>query len=146
MSFQHIAPTLALIALILLWFSLIPAEVLRNYYIIEVDKTKPNYLQSFILRGFIALIHAILFNPQNIIEWLPILVFQLSSFFVIFSPLLNKLRNEEFFYLGKESGFIDPFLLRYPALHRILYFLSALLIIVSAILIIRIYGGGVEGT
>lgn len=138
------APTLAPIALMLLWLSLVPSEVLRNYYIIEVGKEKPNYLQSFIIRGFVALVHAILFNPQTLLEWLPILVFQLSSFFVIFSPMLNKLRNEEYFYLGKESGIIDPFLLRYPTLHRILYFLSALLIVVSAILIIRIYGSGVE--
>lgn len=138
MGSLQIAYTLVLMAL---WLFIIIAETFRNYYIIEVVKDRPNYLQSFIIRGMVALVHAILFNPHNFHEWLPILIYQCATFFVIFSPLLNFTRNESFFYLGKTSGIIDPFLLRYPALHRLLYFLSCLLVVISTVIIVLMYGG-----
>lgn len=95
-------------------------EVPRNYYIIEVQKTRPDYLQSFIIRGMVAIIHGAVWLDSNgvhdvsslsvkelLLLWWPILSFQLASFFVLFPVLLNIFRNKKWNYRGKNSGFFS---------------------------------------
>ncbi len=113
---------LVIVLLMVLWLSLIVIEVARNYWMIEVTKTKPTYLQSFIIRGFVAIIHGVGFNPINLLDWLPILTFQCSIFFIIFSPLLNIFRGHKLMYIGSESGIIDHYTYQRPWLYHILYY------------------------
>lgn len=106
------------------WLIFIAIEIARNYYMIVIMKTKPNYLQSFIFRGIAAILHgAYMFDvigtfdgvidmsQFNVLEllgfWMPILTIQVCLFFVLFSPLLNLLRGMKWYYLGKESGWLD---------------------------------------
>lgn len=95
-----------MIWLIIIWFAFIMLEVARNFWMIQKGD-KPNYLQSFILRGMAAIGHGILYNPADPREWLPLLIFQVASFYLIFDFVLNLLRGKHFDYQGKTSGWLD---------------------------------------
>ena len=106
--------------ILLLW--LIPIAI--NVYIDRNGK-KPNYAQVFIFRGVAALLHAILFDvavgwlPDNLYQysvlellliWLPMLLFQITSFWILFELALNKVRGREWLYFDRsenDSGWID---------------------------------------
>lgn len=90
-----------------IWLAFIGAEVYRNFYLIEKRKTKPIYLQSFIFRGMAAIAHGILFNPENMADYLPIFIFQITSFWLLFDLMLNYLRRKPALYMGEQSGWID---------------------------------------
>ena len=92
-----------------LWFLFIGLEVYRNWYIIEKKKSKPDYLQSFILRGMAAILHGVFLDVQNTAEWVPILAFQLCSFWVLFDLFLNFVRGKEIFHIGT-ANWIDKYL------------------------------------
>lgn len=94
---------------LIIWFGFIAGEAYRNYYIIEKSKSRPNYLQSFVLRGMAAILQGVLFNPQNMADYLPVFIFQVSSFWLLFDVLLNYMRQKPFLYVGKDSGYIDKF-------------------------------------
>jgi len=92
---------------LLLW--LIPIAV--NVYI-DRNGHKPNYIIVFIVRGMVAILHAALFNPHNVYDWLPILIFQVTSFWIFFELALNFVRNNPLMYYDNsegDSGFIDRF-------------------------------------
>lgn len=92
---------------LLIWIVAILSETYRNYYIIEIKKSRPNYLQSFVLRGMAAILHGILFNPHNMGDYLPVLIFQVTSFWLLFEVSLNYLRHKPLLYYGETSGWID---------------------------------------
>ena len=92
---------------LILWLVFIAAETYRNYYLIEVKKTRPMYLQSFVLRGMAAILHGILFNPHNMADYFPVFIFQVSSFWLLFDLSLNYLRGKPMLYMGEQSGWID---------------------------------------
>lgn len=92
---------------LLLWLVFIAAEVYRNYRIIEINKGKPSYLHSFVVRGMAAIIHGVLFDPHNMAEYLPVFIYQVTSFWILFDLILNWMREKPMLYLGKESGWID---------------------------------------
>jgi hypothetical protein len=119
------------IFLLCLWLLFIILEIVRNYYLIEIVLRSPDYKYSFFFRAFVAFFHAVLFNLQVPADWWPVLIFQLTSFWILFSPLLNILRDRPFWYLGKKSGWIDSFLFNRPILYKILYFACCLLLIIS---------------
>ena len=69
---------------------------------------RPNYLQLFVIRGFAAIMFgAIVVQPHKEIEGIILLTFQVSSFWILFDPILNKLRGKPFTYKGKDSGWLD---------------------------------------
>ena len=94
---------------LLVWIVAILAEAYRNYYIIEIKKSRPNYLQSFVMRGMAAILHGVLFDPQNMGDYWPVLLFQVTSFWLLFDLSLNFLRHKPVLYIGKSSGWIDRF-------------------------------------
>ena len=82
-------------------------EAFVQAYFIKLGN-KPNYLQLFILRGWIAILFgAIVLDPMTSVEGFLIITFQCTSFWLIFDPVLNKLRNKPFTYKGKDSGWLD---------------------------------------
>jgi hypothetical protein len=90
---------------LLLW--LLP--IAGNVYL-DRNGRKPNYLQMFIIRGFFAILHAILFNPHNTLDWIPILTFQVTSFWIFFELGLNIVRGNDWLYYDDrehDSGVID---------------------------------------
>lgn len=101
------------------WFIFIALEIVRNYYMIVVKDKKPVYFQSFILRGW-AHISIIVFVYDVTVpsEWLPIykifesdywpiLLFHVTSFWILFDLTLNILRKKPWNYRGKTSGWLD---------------------------------------
>ena len=103
------------------WFSFIALELLRNYVLIEKRKTKPDYLDSFVLRSFFGLVGIPIMHPEfdplgdytTIWQAIPIVCFEVSSFYLLFDPILNKLRGKPALYRGKASGYLDSLGLPY---------------------------------
>lgn len=93
--------------LLLLW--LIP--IAANVYVDRKGR-KPNYVIMFILRGMVAIGHGILFNPQNMWDYVPVFIFQVTSFWLIFEIALNIVRGKDILYYDRsegDSGIIDRF-------------------------------------
>lgn len=106
--------------ILLLW--LIPIAL--NVYA-DRNGRKPNYLQMFVIRGFAAILHAILLDVcchvfpdklwnYNAVEllliWAPVLLFQVTSFWILFEFGINIVRKRELFYFDRkenDSGWID---------------------------------------
>lgn len=86
-----------------LWFVFIGAEVVRNWYIIEKQKTTPNYLQSFILRGMASILHGIAVGVLNTQEYLILIGFQVGSFWILFDFALNLSRGKPPMHKGKKN-------------------------------------------
>jgi hypothetical protein len=101
------------------WFIFIALEIARNYYMIVVKKTKPVYFQSFLIRGMAHVFVVGLFYDVTVpsywpsiyelidLDYWPILLFHVTSFWLIFDPLLNLLRGKPWNYRGKTSGWLD---------------------------------------
>lgn len=78
----------------------------------DKDGRKPNYLLMFVLRGAAAILHGVLFNPQDVTDYWPVFLFQVTSFWLLFEIILNIVRGREVFYYDrkeKDSGWIDRF-------------------------------------
>ncbi len=97
--------------LLLTWLLYPIIESVIQWYLIEKKKWKPIYLQLYILRGMVAILYGgIVLNYQLIGPWYKIaalFLFEATSFWLIFDPLLNFFRNKPFLYRGKESGVLD---------------------------------------
>jgi hypothetical protein len=95
------------------WILFIAVDIIGNYFVIEVKKSRPNYLQLFTIRGIAAIVHGSLIMHAQTYYWIPILGFQLASHFTLFSPGLNLARpsirrkHNWFTYRGKDSGWLD---------------------------------------
>lgn len=93
------------------WLLFIAWEVRRNYRIIEVHKERPDYLNSFFVRCFFGLVFTPLmcqaWDPgywSTWIEALPAIVYELSSFYLVFDLALNIARGKPWDYQGENSG------------------------------------------
>lgn len=114
---------------ILLWVLFVIIVSAIHYIIIEVYNRTPFYLGWFVAKGMAAILNGIMFDPKNVSEWLPILAFQITSFWVIFNPLLNKMRGLSFWHLGTDSGLIDKFFLKYHVLYKTTYVLTCVIML-----------------
>lgn len=106
--------------ILLLWLIPIAANV---YW--DRNGRKPDYLQMFVIRGMAAIVHGVILDivcsifPENLwsysvlelfLMWLPILLFQTTSFWLLFEAALNIVRGRELFYFDRkerDSGWID---------------------------------------
>lgn len=130
-----------MIILLFLWiiFVLVCAGI--HWYIIEIKDKRPNYLIWFIIKAWFSIFHCIWIYvtfpsiAEDYTTWFPILAFQVSSYWVLFSQTLNKMRGKDFWYLGRDSGPLDTFLRYSPTIYKFLYFTA---VIVSVVLIIKI--------
>jgi len=120
--------------LLFLWIVFVLGVAVYHYYLIEVRQERPNYFLWFVIKAMAAIIHGIFFDPygpEDYVTWLPVLIFQVTSFWVIFSPVLNLMRGLSFWYLGKNSGWIDKFFLKYSALYKVVYFIVMIIFLVT---------------
>lgn len=120
--------------LLLLW--LLP--IAGNIYL-DRNGRKPNYLQMFILRGMAAILHGVLFNPQNWNDYFPVFIFQVTSFWLFFEAGLNIVRNKPLLYYDHfegDSGWIDRlFKWAGPTAHAIAKIAILILCILSIVVI-----------
>lgn len=125
------------------WFLFIGLEIYRNYFLIEKRRMKPSYLDSFIFRAFFGMICLFImyrgFDPlgdyTTIWKAIPIVAFEVSSFYLLFDPILNLLRGKPILYRGKSSGWLDSLSLKLGTPFYILLKIFTLII-----LIISLYG------
>lgn len=74
---------------------------------------KPDYLQLFIIRGMISILHgALILDVHNTYEALIMWGWQMCSFWIVFDLSLNFLRKKPILYKGKRSGWLDK--IAYP--------------------------------
>lgn len=88
------------------WILYILAEAKIQGYLIENKKWKPIYIQLFIIRGMVAIVYGIFLDvtPE---QYLPLLLFQITSFWIFFDLFLNFFRKKPWNYKGKTSGWLD---------------------------------------
>lgn len=119
---------------LLLWLLPIAANVWA-----DAKGRKPNYLMMFVIRGMAAILHGILFDPQNLKDYFPVFVFQVTSFWLLFEIGLNIVRKKPILYYDTtehDSGWIDKF---FSFTGREFHFFCkviALLLIVFSIIVI----------
>jgi len=89
------------------WLIFVGLEILRNRWM-RLRNQKPNYAQSFVIRGVAAIIHAsIIVRVETWPEALRVIGFQVASFYLIFDIVLNALTGDRWNYQGKSSGYLD---------------------------------------
>lgn len=120
------------------WFLFIIFEIYRNYRIIEVLKERPDYLGSFGVRFFFGLLCLILtyrdHDPiANILDHIPYIIFQLTSFWILFDIGLNLVRKKPLGYKGKDSGWLDKLPLAYYWLLKTVALITMIYTIVELI-------------
>lgn len=98
---------------ITIWILIVVLTTFIHYWMISRN-VKPIYLQWFVIRAIAAILHAILADVSNVnltlegmIDYWPLFFFQISSYYLIFDPLLNRLRGLTWIYKGKDSGWMD---------------------------------------
>ncbi len=102
---------------------------------------KPFYLAMFIIRGIAAICHGVLFNPQNTADYLPVFIFQVTSFWLLFELGLNILQKRPLLYYDRkegDSGWIDRFFAFVgPTWHAVAKFCALIVCILSIIYILN---------
>lgn len=122
---------------LLLWIAYIFLDVWINFYIIEINKSRPNYLLMNIVRGGVFILYgAFVWDFQANFWYLNIAIFCVTSFWLCFDILLNRFRRKHLLYIGPESGWIDRFGFKNPALYYACKVAALVLLIMS---IINIY-------
>lgn len=92
------------------WLLFIAFEILRNYALIKWLELRPHYGWSHIIRWGAGAFFFFYHYPDPATTPFPAIVyglFQASSFYVLFDPILNILRGKPLFYQGKNSGTLD---------------------------------------
>ncbi len=95
---------------LILWLLAIGANIIA-----DKDGRKPNYILMFILRAIAAILHGALFITESNSywwQWWPVLLYQVTSFWLFFELGLNLIQHRPpLYYDHKEgdSGWIDRF-------------------------------------
>lgn len=114
----------------LLWLLVPMAFAVADWYQIEKKGKYINHLVEFILRGIVAIVYGgLVFDAQPGAHGAYVLLFEISSFYLLFEFLLNILRRKGIAYLGKEAA-IDKFLSR----RRWLYWTLKLAVLAGTII------------
>lgn len=137
--------------LLFTWIVLVVLQSFVHFHLIEVLKSKPNYIVWGLIRGIVSIVHAGLgFDTQRMLDYWPVLAFHILTHIAIFAPLLNKLRAPmhnlysiriNFWYLGEQSGWFDTFWKGHHKLYKAFYFTACGLIPVSIWWIFRAFTG-----
>lgn len=118
---------------ILLWLLVPIANAILDWYIIERLKKPIDHLVEVIFRGMAGVLYgALVFDAQAGTHGAMVIVYEVTSFYLIFELLLNLLRWKPADYLGKSSK-LDIFLSKNRALYWILKISSTAGMILSAI-------------
>lgn len=117
----------------LLWIIYPIVEALVQAYLQIYKNWKPVYLQLNLVRGIVAILFGIfvLNMPYDMKLFFSFVGFAMSSFFIVFDPLLNKLKKKPFGYTGKRSGWINAIIGDNKKLYIAFYCFCVLLAIVS---------------
>lgn len=103
---------------LLIWVAYIWIDVWNNYYIIEVNDRRPNYLLMNIVRGVAFVLYGrFVWDLSLDLQALYVFLYCLTSFWILFDLALNIARRKHPLYIGQHSGWIDQYGFKYPALY-----------------------------
>lgn len=121
---------------LLIWFVFIFAHAYRDHWLISIKNKHPIYWKSFLfIRLPIGISYLFLWSWHNWIHKFNYILFECTSFWLMFPLILNKMRGEVPFYLGKSSGWFDEHFIKHPVQFRIALVLALALCILSVIVI-----------
>src|SRR5687768_12414559 len=108
MTQEHLITAIAAWWLVVALKSFIHKEIIVTH---KIDPHKNGRVKvlNWILTGMASIVHALTFDLQDMKYYFVVLFFQVMWHKVIFAPLLNKLRQKTYFYLGLESGGFDKY-------------------------------------
>lgn len=114
------------------WLGFIVAWAFYNGILIHAGK-RPIYIQHFIAKGAAAFMILLWLGVEPRTFTAPF-IFLITSFWVVFNPLLNYLRGLPYFYTGENSGWIDSWLHDQPQwVTVVLYFLTLIVCVLATI-------------
>jgi hypothetical protein len=98
------------------WIAFIGLHIWFNWRLIVKKKKTPSYWGNFLYRAFAAVICLFIMEPEFNPVWYPytiwkaapVLLYEVTSFYLLFDPFLNWSRGLVWHYRGKKSGWIDP--------------------------------------
>lgn len=123
---------------LLLWLLIPITNAIADWYIIERLKKPIDHLIEFIFRGMVAILYgALVFDAQVGHHGAMVIVYEVTSFYLIFELLLNLLRWKPADYIGKSSR-LDIFLSKNRSLYWIFKIFSMAGAIFSAIYLIKL--------
>ena len=104
----------------MIWFIFVLFDVGTHFFIIEGLELRPRYAYATMWRFAAAACFLFYYHPEfdplgdptTIFPAVTYALFQWSSFYLLFDPLLNIAREKPFDYRGEKSGYIDPRLSR----------------------------------
>lgn len=122
---------------LILWVAFIAADVWCNYYIIEINRARPNYLLLNIIRGVAFVLYGrFVWDLSLDLQTFYILLCCTTSFSIFFDLALNISRGKHLLYIGQTSGWIDQWGFKNPFLYYIFKVLALAGLVFS---IVKIY-------
>lgn len=124
---------------LLVWIAYIAVDVWLNYFIIEVNRARPNYLLMNIVRGVAFVLYGrLIWDAAIDMHTLNIFLYCTTSFWILFDLGLNLARKKHPLYIGQHSGWIDQYGFKYPGI----YYLGKVCALSALVYsIIKIYQG-----
>lgn len=120
---------------LLIWIAFIAGFVYYQWYLIEKKKQRPFYLfDFFVIKGPAFIAYGIwVWDTQNDLRTLNILLWCVTSFWILMDLGLNVSRGKSPFYVGKQSGWLDRYGSRWPWAYWALKLLAAYILIQTTI-------------
>lgn len=119
---------------LLVWIAYVAFDVWINYRIIEVNKSRPNYLLMTIFRGVAFIVYgSFVWDFQYELWYLNVFIFCTTFFWITFDITLNLIRGKHWLYIGPESGWIDRWGVKNRDLYYVLKVMTAIVMVLSVI-------------
>ena len=94
------------------WIVIIVIFAMIDYTVIKKG-SRPNYILMFCVRGFVMITYlSLVWDTQYDIRTVNLMIFCLSSFWILFDILMGSMLHGDPFYICQNSGFIDRFALK----------------------------------
>lgn len=118
---------------LLIWIAVIAGFIWFSVWNIRRGN-RPNYLLENIIKGILFILYgAFIWDAQNDIRTLNLLLWCVTSWWIIFDASMGIILNNHPLYIGKNSGWIDRLGVKYPLAYWILKALALYVLIATTI-------------
>lgn len=124
---------------LLIWIAVIAGFIWFSVWNIRRGN-RPNYLLENIAKGILFILYgAFIWDAQNDIRTLNLLLWCVTSWWIIFDASMGIILHNHPLYIGKNSGWIDRLGVKYPLGYWILKALALYVLIATTINFYRWY-------